>query len=209
MGHSLEAAVLRIAESDFPSRYGSFRLLAYEESGSGDVHLALVKGRLEELGERDVLVRLHSQCLTGDALGSLRCDCGEQKDRALRRIEAEGHGVFLYLRQEGRGIGLGPKIRAYQLQDRGHDTVEANELLGFPADARRYRVAGQILQDLGVRRLRLLSNNPDKLSALLGNGLVVVAREPLEIPPNPHSLRYLEVKRSKLGHHILTGNGGE
>lgn len=195
--------VRRIAESDFPSRYGSFKLLAYEESGSGDVHLVLVKGRLEELGEHDVLVRLHSQCLTGDALGSLRCDCGEQKEQALRRIEAEGRGVFLYLRQEGRGIGLGPKLQAYQLQDRGHDTVEANELLGFPADARTYQVAGLILRDLGVNRLRLLSNNPDKLTALLGNGLQVVAREPLEIAANPHSLRYLEAKRSKLGHHIM------
>lgn len=197
--------VERIAQSDFPTLYGHFRLIAYEEAqGYGDVHLALVKGVVSGPGD-DVLVRVHSQCLTGDALGSLRCDCGEQKTTALERIEKEGKGVFLYMRQEGRGIGLGPKMQAYQLQDHGCDTVEANEALGFPPDARDYLVAASILRDLGITRLRLLSNNPRKVAELVAHGLEVSSRVALEVRPSEHNRRYLESKRSRLGHWLHAG----
>jgi len=196
-----------VAETDFPSIYGHFRLRAYEDHLTGEVHLALFKGRSESFSQREVLVRVHSQCLTGDVLGSLRCDCGGQLTAALRRIEQAGEGVFLYMRQEGRGIGLGPKIRAYALQDHGLDTVQANEHLGYPADARDYGIGAQILADLGVRRIRLMSNNPRKFTGLTGYGVEIADRVPLEIPATERTLPYLATKAAKLGHWLdMTGS---
>lgn len=191
-----------------PTRYGEFTASVYDDPDTGDPHLALVRGALggdlESFPSADdatiPLVRLHSECLTGDVLGSLRCDCGVQLDRALRAIAEHGLGVLLYLRQEGRGIGLHNKIRAYALQDDGLDTVEANEQLGLPADARDYAVAASMLQDLGVQRLRLLTNNPRKLQQLERHGLEVVERVPLVVPPTAENESYLATKRTKLGH---------
>lgn len=197
-----EKAVDLIAETSLPTKYGRFLLKAYEERLSGDVHLALIKGDPGEFAASDVLVRVHSQCLTGDVLGSLRCDCGLQFEGALEMVEHAGQGVFLYMRQEGRGIGLGAKIKAYQLQDHGYDTVEANEMLGYGADQRDYGIAAQILKDIGVRRLRLISNNPLKLSGLQLYGLEVTGRVPLEIAPSEYNLRYLTSKRDRLGHSL-------
>ncbi len=172
----------------------------YENSNDGQAHVALVRG---EIGDGEgVLTRLHSACLTGDVLHSARCDCGAQLQLALKRIAAEGRGVLLYLDQEGRGIGLANKIRAYALQDEGCDTVEANERLGFPADLRDYAMAVQILRDLGVRSVRLLSNNPRKLAAVTGDGLSVSERLPLEIPASDATRRYLKTKKEKLGHQL-------
>lgn len=199
-----EQLVERVSEARLPTRYGEFRVIAYRARYDPDEHVALVMGDIAD--GRPVLTRVHSQCVTGDVFGSLRCDCGPQMERALEMIAAEGRGLFLYMRQEGRGIGLHNKIRAYALQDQGLDTVEANHALGFPADRRDYGIGMQILRDLGVRKLRLLTNNPEKRAGLEGYGLEVVERVPIEVHPNPHNAHYLETKRVKLG-HLLTPNG--
>jgi len=193
-----ETIVERVASPELPTRMAKFILHAYRAPTTGEEHLALVLGEVS--GPDPVLVRVHSQCLTGDVFGSERCDCGLQLELALESIAAEGRGVLLYLLQEGRGIGLLNKLRAYELQDHGHDTVEANERLGFAADQRDYGVGAQILRDLGVRRMRLLTNNPGKYVALAGYGLEIVERLPLEIPPTATSRDYLRAKRDKLGH---------
>jgi 3,4-dihydroxy 2-butanone 4-phosphate synthase/GTP cyclohydrolase II len=201
-----EKLVRRVAEAQLPTRAGGeFRALVYENDIDHMDHVAMVKGEIRP--EDDVLVRVHSECLTGDAFGSLRCDCGEQLDAALKLIEEAGAGVLLYVRQEGRGIGLKNKIRAYQLQDQeGLDTVEANERLGFPPDMRDYGVGAQILADLGVRRMRLITNNPGKRAGIEGYGLQIVERVPLEITPNAKNLDYLRAKKEKLGHvlHLMS-----
>jgi 3,4-dihydroxy 2-butanone 4-phosphate synthase / GTP cyclohydrolase II len=197
-----EPVVQQVASVKLPTEYGDFRLHAFEDRISTDTHIALVRG---EIGTgQNVLVRVHSECLTGDAFGSMRCDCGLQLDEAMRRIAREGRGVLLYLKQEGRGIGLANKIRAYELQDQGLDTVEANERLGFKPDQRDYGIGVQILRKLGVRSMRLLSNNPRKLVAIEGYGLSVTEWLPLEVPPSASTLKYLTTKRNKLG-HILNG----
>ena len=193
-----ECFVEKIAEADLPSKYGHFRIHAYESKLDGKCHLAIMKGEVK--GKEDVLVRVHSECLTGDALGSLRCDCGDQLAIALKRIEAEGTGVVLYMRQEGRGIGLGNKMRAYELQDQGKDTVEANVLLGFAPDERDYGIGAQILADLGLTTIRLMTNNPAKRAGLEGYGLKIVDRVPLETPRNEYNEEYMKVKRTKMGH---------
>ena len=195
-----ESAVQCVATAKLPTEYGEFRVHAFENQIDKQTHLALVFG---DVGDgRDVLVRVHSQCLTGDVLRSVRCDCGAQLDKALCRIAGEGRGVLLYLSQEGRGIGLANKIRAYSLQDQGLDTVEANEHLGFKPDQRDYGIGVQILREIGVRSMRLLSNNPRKLVAIEGYGLSVTEWLPLEIRPTPSNLRYLTAKRNKLGHFL-------
>ena len=193
-----ETFIRQISDVDFPSKYGHFRIKAYESTLDGKCHLAIVKGDVR--GKKNVMVRVHSECLTGDALGSMRCDCGEQLEVAMRRIEAEGTGVVLYMRQEGRGIGLANKMRAYALQDQGKDTVEANALLGFAPDLRDYGIGAQILADLGLTSIRLLTNNPAKRAGLEGYGLSIVERLPLEIHSNPYNHHYLEVKKNKMGH---------
>jgi len=194
-----ERFVRRQAEAELPSAFGSFRAIGYRNELDGGEHVAIVKGK-PELASGPVLVRVHSECLTGDAFGSLRCDCRPQLETALRMIEAAGEGVVVYLRQEGRGIGLINKLKAYSLQDGGLDTVEANERLGFPADLRNYGVGAQILSDLGVRRLRLITNNPRKIAGLGGYGLQVEDRVPLEMDAGLHNAAYLDTKRLKLGH---------
>jgi 3,4-dihydroxy 2-butanone 4-phosphate synthase/GTP cyclohydrolase II len=197
-----EALVRRVAAASLPTDHGEFTVIAFESLIDRETHVALVKGDLGD-GEH-VLVRVHSRCLTGDVFHSARCDCGAQLDAALQRIAAEGRGVLLYLNQEGRGIGLANKIRAYELQDHGLDTVEANERLGFKPDQRDYGIGVQILKDLGVRSMRLLSNNPRKLVGVEGYQLSVVEWLPLEIPPSEHTRGYLKAKKEKLGHK-LTG----
>jgi 3,4-dihydroxy 2-butanone 4-phosphate synthase/GTP cyclohydrolase II len=194
-----ERFVRRQAEADLPSSFGHFRAIGYRNELDGSEHVAIVKGAPERSGA-PVLVRVHSECLTGDAFGSLRCDCRPQLEAALRMIERAGEGVVVYLRQEGRGIGLINKLRAYSLQDGGLDTVEANEHLGFPADLRNYGVGAQILSDLGVHRLRLITNNPRKIAGLGGYGLQVVDRVPLVMDAGQHNALYLRTKRTKLGH---------
>ncbi len=193
-----EKLVRRAVEADLPTMWGQFRLHLFENTLEGDHHVALVLGDVTT--PEPVLVRVHSECLTGDALGSLRCDCGPQRERALELIRQEGRGVFLYMRQEGRGIGLLNKMRAYHLQDQGLDTVEANVQLGFRPDERDYGIGAQILHDLGLRKIRLLTNNPTKRVGITAHGLEVVERVPLEIEKNPHNQRYLETKRDKMGH---------
>ena len=193
--------IWRAAETMLPTAYGNFRLIAYENNIDDKTHLAMVKGEIN--GDKPVLVRVHSECFTGDVLGSLRCDCGMQLNQAMKQIDDEGCGVLIYMRQEGRGIGLVNKLKAYYLQDCGRDTVEANEELGFPADLRDYGLGAQILVELGVRKMRLLTNNPRKIKGLEGYGLTVAERVPIEIQPSAYSLRYLQTKKTKLG-HILT-----
>ena len=190
--------VERIESIRFPTEFGEFTLHLYRSLASGHNHIALVKGTIAR--DQPVLVRVHSQCFTGDVLGSLRCDCGPQLHQAMTQIEEAGCGVLLYMNQEGRGIGLENKIRAYALQDAGHDTVEANEALGFPPDLRDYGVGAQILGDLGVGKIRLLTNNPKKVVGLSAHGLEVVDRVPIEIAANDDNRRYLAAKRDKLGH---------
>ena len=193
-----ETLVKRVAETKLPTQYGEFKAIAYSSIIDTDEHIALVKG---DISTNDpVLVRVHSQCLTGDTFGSQRCDCGEQIDRSLEAIQAEDRGVFLYMRQEGRGIGLHNKLRAYQLQDDGLDTVEANEKLGFPADLRWYGIGAQILVDLGIKRIRLLTNNPRKVVGLDGYGLEILERVPIQVPANKNNQAYLNTKLTKLGH---------
>jgi 3,4-dihydroxy 2-butanone 4-phosphate synthase/GTP cyclohydrolase II len=196
-----EVLVQRVAEARLPTRYGEFLAVGYRATIDAVDHVALVRGSIGE--GRDVLVRVHSECLTGDVLGSLRCDCGPQLDAALRTVAASDRGVVLYMRgHEGRGIGLMHKLAAYQLQDRGRDTVDANLDLGLPADARDYGLGAQILVDLGVRSMRLLTNNPAKRAGLEGYGLEIVEREPLEVHPTAENLRYLRTKRDRMGHEL-------
>jgi 3,4-dihydroxy 2-butanone 4-phosphate synthase/GTP cyclohydrolase II len=200
-----EKLVRRIAEFKLPTSHGEFRGIAYETALDQVAHVALVMG---DIGDgKNILVRVHSECLTGDALHSIRCDCAAQRDGALDLIAREGRGVFLYLHQEGRGIGLANKLRAYGLQDLGADTVEANLALGLPADKRDYGLGSQMLADLGVKEMRLMTNNPKKIVGLEGYGLAIVERVPIQAPPTPQSARYMETKRDKMGHLILTDGG--
>ena len=195
-----EKLIERVTETVLPTEFGEWRAVAYRSSIDADEHVALVMGELTP--SEPVLVRVHSQCLTSDVFGSQRCDCGEQLQAAMRMISNEGRGVLLYMRQEGRGIGLHNKLKAYALQDGGLDTVEANVALGFPVDRRDYGIGMQILSDLGLRKIRLLTNNPTKRAGLEGYGLELVERVPIVIEPNEHNIRYLETKRTKLGHDL-------
>ena len=186
---------------NMPTKYGTFELIAFKQTNTGEEHMALKKGKWEK--DEPVLVRVHSSCMTGDILGSLRCDCGDQLHNAMKMVEAEGKGVVLYMNQEGRGIGLLNKLRAYKLQEEGRDTVEANLELGFGMDQRDYGVGAQILRELGITKIKLISNNPRKRAGLLGYGLEIVDTVPIEIGANKHNKKYLETKRDKLGHDIL------
>jgi 3,4-dihydroxy 2-butanone 4-phosphate synthase/GTP cyclohydrolase II len=199
-----EKLVHRVAEAKFPTKYGEFIAIAYKSDIDPDEHLALVMGDISTAGP--VLVRVHSECLTGDVFGSLRCDCGEQVALAMQSIAKEGRGVFLYMRQEGRGIGFHNKLRAYALQDKGLDTVEANLSLGFAADLRDYGIGAQILVDLGLHEIRFLTNNPKKIIGFEGYGLKVVEQVPIIASPNPYNRRYLETKKKKLGHLLEIPN---
>ncbi|AQG78042.1 bifunctional 3,4-dihydroxy-2-butanone-4-phosphate synthase/GTP cyclohydrolase II [Spirosoma montaniterrae] len=196
-----ETLIRREIGVDMPTEWGHFDLIAFKQNNTGDTHLALVKGEWDP--SEPVLVRVHSSCVTGDIFGSCRCDCGGQLHAAMEMVEAEGRGVVVYMFQEGRGIGLINKLKAYKLQEMGRDTVEANLDLGLPMDARDYGVGAQILRDLGVRKLRLISNNPKKRAGLMGYGLEIVETVALEMPANPHNERYLRTKRDKMGHTIL------
>ncbi len=197
-----ETLITRVTETKLPTLYGDFTAIAYKSAIDAEEHVALVKGNVAS--EEPVLVRVHSQCLTGDTFGSLRCDCGEQVRKSLEMIQEDGRGVLLYMRQEGRGIGLHNKLRAYRLQDSGLDTVEANEKLGFPPDLRWYGIGAQILVDLGIRNIRLLTNNPRKVVGLDGYGLNIVERVPIQIPPNDVNKGYLHTKLTKLDHLLQT-----
>ena len=196
----IESDIERVVSVQMPTVYGDFSLLAYKHSSTGQEHLAMVKG--EWTKDEAVLVRVHSSCMTGDIFGSCRCDCGPQLHKALEMIEEAGKGVLLYMNQEGRGIGLLNKLKAYKLQEQGKDTVEANLELGFKMDERDYGVGAQILRDLGVGKMNLLTNNPTKRAGLIGYGLEIVDRIPIEVAPNPHNRAYLETKRDKMGHQI-------
>ncbi|MES2431187.1 MAG: bifunctional 3,4-dihydroxy-2-butanone-4-phosphate synthase/GTP cyclohydrolase II [Bacteroidota bacterium] len=198
---SKETLIKEEARVQMPTKYGTFELVAFKQINTGDVHLAIKKGTWEK--DEPVMVRVHSSCITGDILGSLRCDCGDQLHMALKMIEKEGKGLVLYMNQEGRGIGLINKLKAYKLQEQGMDTVEANVELGFDMDGRDYGVGAQILRYLGISKMRLMSNNPRKRAGLLGYGLEVVDTIAIEIKPNPHNEKYLTTKRDKLGHDIL------
>lgn len=202
---STELLVKRVVDVQMPTKYGEFQLAAYEERLTGEVHLALIKGTWSE--DEPVLVRVHSQCLTGDIFGSMRCDCGDQLAMAMMQVEQEGKGVVLYMKQEGRGIGLLNKLKAYKLQEEGLDTVEANEALGFDMDHRDYGIGCQILRDLGIRKLRLMTNNPTKRIGLAGYGLEIVERVPIEAVPNHVNEHYLRTKRDRMGHLILADLG--
>jgi 3,4-dihydroxy 2-butanone 4-phosphate synthase/GTP cyclohydrolase II len=195
-----EKLVERMTTVRLPTAYGEFTAVAFRETLTGKHHVALVRG--EVAGEEDVLVRVHSECLTGDVFHSLRCDCGEQLEQALAQIGAEERGVLLYMAQEGRGIGLLAKLKAYELQETGLDTVEANIELGFAADSREYGIGSQILHDLGLSTIRILTNNPKKITGLEGFGLKITEQLPIEVPPNAENRRYLETKRAKLGHRL-------
>jgi 3,4-dihydroxy 2-butanone 4-phosphate synthase/GTP cyclohydrolase II len=197
-----EKLIQQVAQAKLPTTYGEFAAIAYRSNVDPKEHLALVKGDICEAGDEPVLVRMHSECLTGDVFGSLRCDCGEQVTLAMDKIRQEGKGVFVYMRQEGRGIGFHNKLRAYALQDEGMDTVEANMALGFPADLRDYGIGAQILADLGVHNIRLLTNNPKKVVGLESYGMKIVETVPLLVPANPHNACYLQCKQEKLGHRL-------
>jgi len=201
--HKNDKLVEKLVTIPFPTKYGDFTLTLFEDTIHGDHHVAIIKGEITE--EDEALVRVHSQCLTGDLFGSLRCDCGDQMHRALEKIENSGKGVLVYLRQEGRGIGLKNKINAYRLQDTGLDTVEANHRMGFADDLREYGIGAQILLECGVHRMKLLTNNPRKIIGLEGYGLEITDRVPLEILPNAINRKYLANKKEKLGHMILEG----
>ncbi|MFI5155541.1 MAG: bifunctional 3,4-dihydroxy-2-butanone-4-phosphate synthase/GTP cyclohydrolase II [Chitinophagales bacterium] len=196
-----DSLIEELVRVDLPTKYGHFKLIAFREKNTTNEHLALIKGEWQK--DESVLVRVHSSCFTGDILGSLRCDCGEQLHKAMQIVEKKGQGVILYMNQEGRGIGLVNKLRAYKLQENGLDTVEANLHLGFPMDKRDYGVGAQILRSLGISKLRLISNNPKKRAGLSGYGLEIVETVPIEVDPNPHNEKYLQTKRDKLGHEIL------
>lgn len=195
-----ENLIQKVAQAELPTKFGDFKLYMYESKIDNYQHLALVKGGVRK--KKNVLVRVHSECLTGDILHSLRCDCGDQLEEAMKMIEKEGCGVILYMRQEGRGIGLKNKLHAYELQERGEDTVEANEHLGFPADLRDYGIGAQILVDLGLTSIELLTNNPRKVVGLEGYGLDITKTIPIKIKPNPHNKKYLATKKKKLGHNL-------
>jgi 3,4-dihydroxy 2-butanone 4-phosphate synthase/GTP cyclohydrolase II len=197
-----DSLIEEITRVDMPTKYGHFKLVAFREKTTGGEHLALLKGEWQK--DEPVLTRVHSSCFTGDILGSLRCDCGDQLHKAMQMVEAEGKGMVLYMNQEGRGIGLMNKLRAYKLQEEGMDTVEANLHLGFGMDERDYGVGAQILRYLNVTKLRLMSNNPKKRAGLSGYGLEIVEIVPIEIKPNPHNEKYLTTKRDKMGHKILS-----
>jgi 3,4-dihydroxy 2-butanone 4-phosphate synthase/GTP cyclohydrolase II len=196
-----DSLIEEIVSVDMPTKYGHFKLIAFQEKNTSNEHLALVKGEWQK--DEPVLVRVHSSCFTGDILGSLRCDCGDQLHAAMKMVEKEGRGAILYMNQEGRGIGLLNKLKAYRLQEEGMDTVEANLHLGFQMDQRDYGVGAQILRHLGITKLRLISNNPKKRVGLIGYGLEIVENIPIEIHSNPHNERYLQTKRDKLGHEIM------
>ncbi len=196
-----DSLIEEIVRVDMPTQYGHFKLIAFKEKNTSNEHLALIKGEWQK--DEPVLTRVHSSCFTGDILGSLRCDCGEQLHKAMQMVEKEGKGVILYMNQEGRGIGLVNKLKAYKLQEQGMDTVEANLHLGFPMDKRDYGIGAQILRYLGITRLRLMSNNPRKRAGLLGYGIEIVETVPIEAVPNSHNEKYLQTKRDKMGHEIL------
>jgi len=196
-----DSLIEEIVRVDMPTKYGHFKLVAFQEKNSSNEHLALIKGSWQP--DEPVMVRVHSSCFTGDILGSLRCDCGEQLHQAMEMVQQEGTGVILYMNQEGRGIGLLNKLKAYRLQEQGMDTVEANLHLGFQTDQRDYGVGAQILRHLGVTKLKLITNNPKKRVGLIGYGLEIVDNIPIKVIPNPHNEKYLKTKRDKLGHEIL------
>lgn len=196
-----ESLIEKVTDVDMPTNYGSFKLAAYKQTSTGDLHMALIKGTWEP--DEAILVRVHSSCATGDIFGSYRCDCGQQLHAAMEKVDKAGKGVVLYMNQEGRGIGLLNKLRAYKLQEDGYDTVEANHKLGFKMDNRDYGIGAQILRDIGVTKIKLISNNPKKRTGLIGYGLEIIESVGIEITPNEHNIRYLTTKRDKMGHEIL------